>query len=122
MIAFLESASPRRGLAVQDEARLEAEIILFRHQLNVLRRRVPSNPKLAVADRLVFVWLYRLFPSASLRHGTLFGARKAADAPRPAANRSAIGGQPRGSFTAERTQHDGGKAALLGHSAKLRKM
>ena len=29
-------------------------------QLNVLRRRVPSNPKLAIADRLVFVWLYRL--------------------------------------------------------------
>src|SRR5260370_20059574 len=45
------------------KARLEAEIILLRHQLNVLRRRVPSNPKLAVADRLVFVWLYRLFPA-----------------------------------------------------------
>jgi hypothetical protein len=27
-----------------------AEIIFVRHQLNVLRRRVPSNPKLAVAD------------------------------------------------------------------------
>jgi hypothetical protein len=35
---------------------------LLRHQLNMLRRRVPLNPKLAVADRLVFVWLYRLFP------------------------------------------------------------
>ena len=46
-------------------ARLEAEIIMLRHQLNVLRRRVPSKPKLAVADRLLFVWLYRLFPSAS---------------------------------------------------------
>src|SRR3977135_3623083 len=44
-------------------ARLEAEIVLLRHQLNVLRRRVPSRPKLAVADRLLFVWLYRLFPS-----------------------------------------------------------
>jgi len=28
---------------------------LLRHQLNVLRRRVPSTPKLAVADRLIFV-------------------------------------------------------------------
>jgi transposase InsO family protein len=45
------------------KARLEAEIVLLRHQLNVLRRRVPSKPKLAVADRLLFVWLYRLFPS-----------------------------------------------------------
>ena len=44
-------------------AQLEAEIVLLRHQLNVLRRRVPSKPKLAVADRLLFVWLYRLFPS-----------------------------------------------------------
>ena len=29
------------------QVRLEAEIIMLRHQLNVLRRRVPSNPKLA---------------------------------------------------------------------------
>ena len=44
-------------------ARLEAEIVMLRHQLNVLRRRVRSKPKLSVADRLLFVWLYRLFPS-----------------------------------------------------------
>ena len=31
---------------------LETEIILLRHQLNVLRRRVPSKPKLSAADRL----------------------------------------------------------------------
>jgi hypothetical protein len=36
---------------------------LLRHQLNVLRRRVPPRPKLTVADRLLFVWLYRLFSS-----------------------------------------------------------
>jgi hypothetical protein len=45
------------------QARLEAEIVLLRHQLNVLRQRAPSRPKLTVADRLLFVWLYRLFPS-----------------------------------------------------------
>src|SRR5712664_2969216 len=43
--------------------RLEAEIILLRHQVNILRRRLPPKPKLKVADRLLFVWLYRLFPS-----------------------------------------------------------
>src|ERR1700682_3726832 len=43
-------------------ARLEAEIVLLRHQLSVLRQRVPSKPKLTVADRLLFIWLYRLFP------------------------------------------------------------
>jgi transposase InsO family protein len=45
------------------QARLEAEIVLMRHQLNALRQRVPSKPRLTVADRLLFVWLYRLFPS-----------------------------------------------------------
>ncbi len=45
------------------KARLEAEIIMLRYQLTVLRRRFPSKPKLAVADRLLFVWLHRLFPS-----------------------------------------------------------
>jgi hypothetical protein len=45
------------------QARLEAEIVLLRHQLSVLRQRVPSRPKLTVAARLLFVWLYRLFPS-----------------------------------------------------------
>jgi hypothetical protein len=36
---------------------------MLRHQLNVLRRRVPPKPRLTVADQLLFVWLYRLFPS-----------------------------------------------------------
>jgi len=45
------------------QARLEAEISVLRHQLNVLRRQAPSKPRLTVVDRLIFVWLYRLFPS-----------------------------------------------------------
>src|SRR3977135_934975 len=45
------------------QARLEAEIVLLRHQLSALRQHRPSSPKLTVADRLLFVWLYRLFPS-----------------------------------------------------------
>src|ERR1700730_1708458 len=44
------------------KARLEAEIIMLRHQLNVLRRRISSKPKLGGGDRVLFVWLYRLFP------------------------------------------------------------
>jgi transposase InsO family protein len=45
------------------QARLEAEVMVLRHQLNVLRRQVSSKPRLTVTDRLIFVWLYRLFPS-----------------------------------------------------------
>jgi hypothetical protein len=63
MIAFLSLLLHVMVSPFRTKARLEAEIILLRHQLNVLRRRVPSNPKLAAADRLVIVWLYRLFPS-----------------------------------------------------------
>ena len=48
---------------LKTRARLEAEIVMLRHQLNVLRRRVPPKPVIATADRLLFAWLYRLFPS-----------------------------------------------------------
>jgi hypothetical protein len=44
------------------QARLEAEITLLRHELNVLRRKVPSKPGLTPTDRLLFVWLCSLFP------------------------------------------------------------
>jgi transposase InsO family protein len=47
----------------KSQARVEAEISVLRHQLNVLRRQTPSKPRLTAGDRLIFVWLYRLFPS-----------------------------------------------------------
>ena len=46
------------------QAQPEAEIAVLRHQLNVLLRQTP-RPRLTSADRLLFVWLCRLF--ASLR-------------------------------------------------------
>ena len=71
MIAFLSLALHVLISPFKTRARLEAEIVMLRHQLNVLRRRVPSKPKLSVADRLLFVWLYRLFPSV-LNAATIF--------------------------------------------------
>jgi len=47
----------------KSQARLEAEIVFLRHQLNLLRRRLPAKPRLTPVDRLFFVWLYRLMPS-----------------------------------------------------------
>jgi hypothetical protein len=47
----------------KSQARLEAEIVFLRHQLNLLRCRLPARPRLTPADRLLFVWLYRLVPS-----------------------------------------------------------
>jgi transposase InsO family protein len=63
MLDFLKLFAHVLASPFKSQARLEAEIVVLRQQLMVLRRRVPSNPKLTVADRLLFVWLYRLFPS-----------------------------------------------------------
>ena len=63
MIAFLSLFLHVLIAPFKTQARLEAEIVLLRHQLNVLRRHVPVKPRLAIADRVLFVWLYRLFPS-----------------------------------------------------------
>jgi hypothetical protein len=63
MIAFLSLFLHILVSPFKTQARLEAEISVLRHQLNVLRRQVPSKPRLTVADRVIFVWLYRLFPS-----------------------------------------------------------
>src|SRR6195256_2133158 len=42
--------------------RLEAEILVLRHQLNVLRQRTPHRLHLRWADRALFIWLYRRCP------------------------------------------------------------
>ena len=42
--------------------RLQAEILVLRHQLNVLRQRGPRRPHLRWADRALFIWLYRRCP------------------------------------------------------------
>ena len=42
---------------------LEAEVVVLRQQLNVLRRSAPKRPALKMSDRLIFVWLYWLAPS-----------------------------------------------------------
>src|SRR5262245_39248497 len=46
----------------QPRAALEAEILVLRHQLNVLRRKSPKRVALGSIDRLLLVGLYRLAP------------------------------------------------------------
>src|SRR5438445_5247146 len=48
---------------VKSRHQLQAENLVLRHQLNILRRRAPRRVRLSSADRLVFVWLYRLCPA-----------------------------------------------------------
>jgi hypothetical protein len=42
--------------------RLEAEILVLRHQLNVLQQRAPRRLHLRWADRALFIWLHRRCP------------------------------------------------------------
>src|SRR5215472_1105610 len=48
---------------VKSRRQLQAENLALRHQLNILRRRALGRLRLFNADRLAFVWLYRLCPS-----------------------------------------------------------
>ena len=47
----------------RSNARLEAENAALRHQMIVLRRKMPSRPRLTNNDRWFFIQLYRWFPS-----------------------------------------------------------
>jgi transposase InsO family protein len=49
----------------KSRAELEAENLVLRQQIIVLRRRMPKRPALTNIDRLLFVWLYRRFPSTA---------------------------------------------------------
>ena len=46
----------------RSRAKLEAENLVLRQQVNVLLRRMPKRPDLNNTDRLLLVWLYRWFP------------------------------------------------------------
>ena len=48
----------------KSRARIEAEILVLRHQLGILRRQVPKRVVLGGSDRLLFVSIYRLVPDA----------------------------------------------------------
>src|SRR5271157_3904341 len=47
----------------RSHAAREAEMAFLRQQLIVLKRSAPERLRFRKADRLIFVWLYRLFPS-----------------------------------------------------------
>lgn len=40
---------------------LQAEVLVLRHQINILRRQVPGRVRPTASDRAIFVWLYRIF-------------------------------------------------------------
>jgi hypothetical protein len=63
MVAFLIQLLLVFRSRFSRRARLEAENLLLLQQLIVLRRQHPKRVRLLNIDRLLFVWLYRLYPS-----------------------------------------------------------
>ncbi len=63
MVAFLTQLLLAVRSLFWRRARLEAENLLLRRQLIVLRRQHPGRVQLWNVDRLLFVWLYRLYPA-----------------------------------------------------------
>jgi hypothetical protein len=47
----------------KSRGRLEAEVTLLRHQVNILRRMAPKRVRSNALDRTILVTLYRLFPN-----------------------------------------------------------
>jgi hypothetical protein len=62
MIDFLRLLASALTRMFRSRARLEAEILVLRRQLNVLRRKAPKRVAFSSIDRLVFAGLYRLAP------------------------------------------------------------
>ncbi len=63
MICMMKMALAAVLSLFRERARLEAEIVVLRHQLNILRRSAPHRVQLSNFDRVLLVWLYRLCPS-----------------------------------------------------------
>jgi putative transposase len=62
MMTILSALVSILAFRVRNRASLELELIALRHQVAVLRRQRPGRLRLLSADRLLWVWLYRIWP------------------------------------------------------------
>jgi hypothetical protein len=62
MVAILSAVVSILAFRFRGRASLELELVALRHQVTVLRRQRPGRPQLSSLDRLLWVWLYRIWP------------------------------------------------------------
>jgi transposase InsO family protein len=62
MLTFLSALGSLLSFRIRSRGSLELELVALRHQVTVLRRQRPGQPQLFAADRLLWVWLYRIWP------------------------------------------------------------
>src|SRR5262247_3064846 len=62
MVAILSALVSIFAFRFRSRASLELRLLALQHQLAVLRRQRPGRPPLSSLDRLLWVWLYRIWP------------------------------------------------------------
>ena len=62
MISILSTVISVVAFRFRRRASLELELIGLRHQVSVLRRQHPGRVRLFSTDRLLWIWLYRVWP------------------------------------------------------------
>ena len=62
MITILSTVVSILAFRLRSRASLELELVALRHQVTVLRRQRPGQLRLFSTDRLLWVWLYRIWP------------------------------------------------------------
>ena len=69
MIGFISALLSWLAGRFRGRAELELEVIALRHQLAVLCRQRPGRTRLSPLDRLLWIWLYRVWPRCLKHHG-----------------------------------------------------
>ena len=64
MITILSALVSLLSFRLRSRASLELELVALRHQVAVLRRQRKGRFSLSSTDRLLWVWLYRIWPQA----------------------------------------------------------
>src|ERR1700674_3324838 len=69
MLAYISELLSWLAGRFRSRAELELEVIALRHQLAVLRRQRPGRTRLFTLDRLLWIWLYRVWPAVLEHNG-----------------------------------------------------
>src|ERR1700738_3172751 len=64
MITIVSALLSVLSFRFRSRASLELELVALRHQLAVLRRQRPGRLRIFSKNRLLWIWLYRIWPRA----------------------------------------------------------
>ena len=65
MIQIVRLVPLQLSTFLKSRARLQLEILVLRHQLDVLSRTGPKTVRVTDADRFVLTWLYHVWPKVT---------------------------------------------------------